>query len=288
MFSKLLYGAAAVLFSTVAVAQEKTKSLPENRFSLSFGPQYNFNKSGVQNDPDGPKTISASNTIGGYIGLGYERKTRKGLVFSYDLRLGTQPQEVFVNYELSKFDPQGSIALTSLGVFSRSFNTSFHTLDNRFMVGYEHPIGNSKNGLYLQEKIGVTLSHLLSGTIGNKGERGTVTYSTDEDPDIVRSSSFIYILDNLDARDRPYTAAHKSLVAGYCANFYVGFVKKVDKAGLKSVSFGVEGRFSGYSGPADVSVQTTSSFNGGPGLQIDQYNSAYRSIGLHMALNFWK
>ena len=288
MFFRFLCGAVALFITANAVAQDTTRAVSENRFSLSFGPQYNLNGSGIQNAPDGLKTVSAKNTFGGFVGLGYERKTRHGLVFSYDLQYRVQPQEVSVDYKLTNLDPHGSIVLANMGTFSRTWATSFKMLENRFMVGYEHAIGNPKYGLSLQGKVGVSVSHILTSPFGNSNTFATAFYQDDKDPAIKHGSNFIYIENNLD-KTTPYNAAPSRISpVGSTLNLYVGVVKKVDKSWLKSVSLGLEGRWSNSSGRADVYVETTDLLNGSPRLKVDRYNSTYRSIGLHLALNFWK
>jgi hypothetical protein len=292
MFSKFLCGVAALFLTLTAVAQEE-KPKGENRFSLSLGQQYNFNKSGIQNAPGGPQTLSIKNNFGGYVGLGYERVTRHGIVFSYDLQFRVHDQFVKLDYDLINVDPRGSEDLSTMAPVQKVYDATLYLLNHRFMTGYEHAIGNPRNGLRLQGKVGVSIGSLLNRVEGSSYNQTFVNFR-DNNGSNVYIAKALAVSSNADPYDEGLARGYavqkpqRFPLCGYAFNLYVGLVQKVDKPWLKSVSFGMEGRWSNGTAPTHIDVYIPENATSFQNSYTDRYSTVNRSIGLHLALNFWK
>ncbi len=293
MFLKMLCGVTALFLASAAVAQEQTKPLPQNRFSLSVGQQYNFNKSGIHNAPDGPQTLSTRNSFGGYAGIGYERVTRSGLVFSYDLQFRVHEQVVQLNYDLINVDPRGSEDLRTRAPIQKVYSPTLYLLNHRFMTGYEHAIGKAKNGLSLQGKVGISIGNLLNRMESYSYNQTSVNFRDNDGGGKGYNANAFSVATNADPYNESVAQGCEAQepqrfpLCGYAFNFYVGLVQKVDKPLLKSISFGIEGRWSGQTAPTSIDVYVPKNATTLDS-RVDSYGTVNRSIGLHLAFNFWK
>jgi hypothetical protein len=112
-----------------------------------------------------------------------------------------------------------------------------------------------------------------------------VVYTDDIDPLRSTQARIVYSDVRLGAEKEKWSWAPSTL------EFYVGAVRAVNVRWLKSVTLGVEGSFSPFTGGGDYpiarsknSVLTTNRED----ISVDEYNNRSRAIGIRLGLGLWQ
>lgn len=279
----------AAIASTNVSAQKRTG---QNLLNLSYTPQYYLNKSYIENDETLPNPLTTENTFGYNIGLEYQRVTRYGLSLSGGVQYGQQRHSLSVNYDVTDFDPRGSISLSSGNNFSVKYDATLKFLSNRFMIGYVWPWQNEPNAKWsLEGRLG-----WASKTWFNKYTRATsysVVYQDDINPNLIYTRRFTAITHNLGnavSDDKININPSKNTYL-QTLEFYLGVRRNLNFRWLKTLNIGLEyattyykndvnhARY--YAGVKSVDVN-------GNVVSSDYYFDKNRSIGIRIAAGLWR
>jgi hypothetical protein len=273
---KSLCTAVLLLLHLSLQAQHK----PYNRAFLSYGQQYYFNKSYVQNDDKEPNPLRPHNTYGYNVGLNYERVTRSGLLFNAGLQYGLQRHNVDFFVDLSNFDATAARNLRGAAL-NKNISCNIQYAALQLMVGYIKELTPQWS---VTGKAGFML-----GKTYTSGRRETlindIQYIDDIDP-LKSTIARVTVTDVLlGARKNEWSWAPSTL------EFYVGAVRTVNVRWLKSVALGLEGSFSPFAGSGDfLMIKTRNSvlINNNADVSVDKYYNRSRAIGIRLGLGLWQ
>jgi hypothetical protein len=223
----LLISLFLYLFPACVYAQSPKKS--SSHFLVFGSYMYHINRPDVETTGT-KKFMTANNTDGYQVGIGYEYSTKYNVNFSIQSAYGVQEQHIEWDFSFEDFDPNVNFGDFRLAYQYKKKAPYFNTT---VFVGYDYKPA-AKSPFIIQAKAGIGAIHYLTWNIENRYQ--ILYYSKGTTPDTVFAKHF--------ATTDPESGSTNWRTRNFIYSFYLGithvgkgFIAREYRLGIAYTSF---------------------------------------------------
>ena len=205
----------------------------------------------------------------------------------YGVQYGHQKHDVYLNFDLSHFDPESEFLR---GVKAdTSYLMRFNYINQRLMLGYAHrlPQGMMK-GWVGESRAGIAI-RVYSKGLGDM-PYGQIIYPADTGNRIYFSefARMRIKMGNVNNHGNKWSWRSKENSFYHTFEAYIGVRKDLNKWHLKTLSVGLEGTWTAYNeGNIDEYIMVMSMKRGLIYTSTDSYKNRNISLGLRVGVGLW-